>query len=79
MNSTDSVSATARIGISSGTVMRRNFCQPLAPSSSAASYRDGEIVCRPASSVIATNGMPRQMFATISDQRAGQGVPRKLI
>ena len=35
------------------------------------------MVCRPASSEIATKGMPRQMLAAISDQRAGQGVPRK--
>ena len=38
--------------------------------------RDG---LRPASSEIATNGMPRQTFAAISDQRAGQAEPRKSI
>ncbi len=35
------------------------------------------MVCSPASSEIATNGMPRQMLAAISDQRAGQAVLRK--
>ena len=49
----------------------------LAPSSVAASWSEGEIVCSPASSVIVTNGMPRQTFAAITDQRACQGSPRK--
>ena len=35
------------------------------------------MVCSPASSEIATKGMPRQMFAAISDQRAGQAVLMK--
>src|SRR5690606_26001741 len=35
--------------------------------------------CRPASSEIATKGMPRQTLAAITDQRAVQGSPRKLI
>ena len=38
---------------------------------------DGETVCRPASSVMATNGTPRQMLAKIADQRAFQKSPRK--
>ena len=37
------------------------------------------MVCRPASSEIATKGMPRQILAAISEKRAGQGVPRKSI
>ncbi len=35
------------------------------------------MVCSPASSEIATKGMPRQMLAAISDQRAGQAVLMK--
>src|SRR4029078_10978184 len=35
--------------------------------------------CTPASSVIATNGTPRQMLAKITDQRAFHGSPRKSI
>src|SRR6476620_6358278 len=45
----------------------------------AASSSDGDTVCRPASSVIATNGTPRQMLAKITDQRAFQISPRKSI
>src|SRR5258708_39977890 len=35
------------------------------------------MVCRPASSEIATNGTPRQMFAAVTESRASQGSPRK--
>ena len=35
------------------------------------------MVCRPASRQIATNGMPRQMLAAISEARAWLGTPRK--
>src|SRR5262245_25542476 len=45
----------------------------------AASYSDGGTVCKPASSVIATNGTPRQILAKITDQRAFQTSPRKSI
>ncbi len=58
--------------------MRWNFCQALAPSSSAASYSDGEMVCSPASSVMATNGMPRQILATTSEPRAFHGEPEEV-
>src|ERR1044072_9164510 len=57
--------------------MWRKRCQDVAPSMVAASYSDGDTVCRPASSVMATNGTPRQMFAKITDQRAFQTSPRK--
>ena len=40
---------------------------------------DGETVCRPASSVIATNGTPRQMLAKITQIRAQVESPRKLM
>src|ERR1700761_9730882 len=59
--------------------MWRNICQRVAPSSVAASYSDGETVCRPASSVIATNGTPRQMLAKITQIRAQVVSPRKLM
>src|SRR6185437_14013064 len=45
----------------------------------AASYSEGDTVCRPASSVMATNGTPRQILAKITDQRAFQTSPRKSI
>ena len=35
------------------------------------------MVCRPASSEIATNGIPRQTLATMVETRAFQGLPRK--
>src|SRR6185312_17174171 len=45
----------------------------------AASYSEGDTVCRPASNVIATNGTPRQILAKITDHRAFQTSPRKSI
>ena len=45
-----SATATRITGRSSGSVMRLNFCQRVAPSTSAASYRSAEIGCKPASS-----------------------------
>ena len=65
------------IGVSSGNVMNRKRCHPVAPSIAAASYNEGEIVCSPASSEIATNGIPRQTLAAIVDPRAIHGSPRK--
>src|SRR3546814_5284301 len=61
---------TAMIGVSSGNVIWRNFCHGVTPSIAAASYRAGEIVCNPANKVIATKGMPRQMFMAITENRA---------
>src|SRR5215813_8082095 len=52
-------------------------CHGVAPSMVAASYSEGDTVCNPASSVIATNGTPRQTLAKITDQRAFQKSPRK--
>src|ERR1700760_4635255 len=57
--------------------MWRKRCQEVAPSMVAASYSDGDTVCRPASSVIATNGTPRQTLAKITDARAFGTLPRK--
>src|SRR6201987_6522937 len=59
--------------------MWRKRCQLEAPSSVAASYSDGCTVCRPASSVIATNGTPRQILAKITQIRAQVVSPRKLM
>src|SRR5215831_16193318 len=59
--------------------MWRKRCHGVAPSMVAASYSDGDTVCKPASSVIATNGTPRQMLAKMTDQRAFQVSPRKSI
>src|SRR2546430_10535720 len=59
--------------------MNRKRCQLEAPSRVAASYSDGDTVCRPASSVIATKGTPRQMLAKITHIRAQVVSPRKLI
>ena len=74
--STEKVITTAMIGDSSGSVTKRKRCQALAPSSVAASYSEGEIVCNPASRVMVTNGMPRQTFAddhaTSARARAGR-------
>src|SRR3954462_13441123 len=59
--------------------MKRNISHLLAPSRVAASYSDGCTVCRPASSVIATKGTPRQILAKITQIRAQVTSPRKLI
>src|SRR3981189_1256433 len=59
--------------------MKRNISHLLAPSRVAASYSEGCTVCRPASSVIATNGTPRQMLAKITQIPAQVESPRKLI
>src|SRR5471030_1738167 len=59
--------------------MKRNISHLLAPSSVAASYSEGCTVCRPASSVIATNGTPRQILAKITQMRAQVTSPRKLM
>src|SRR5690242_20243426 len=59
--------------------MWRKRCHGVAPSMVAASYSEGDTVCKPASSVMATNGTPRQILAKITDQRAFHGSPRKLM
>src|SRR5919107_4067804 len=79
VNSTEKVITTAMSGESIGRVMKRNRCQDVAPSRVAASWSEGEIVWRPASRVIATNGMPRQTLVKITVARALLGLPRKLI
>jgi hypothetical protein len=44
----------------------------------AASYSEGEIVCRPASSEIATKGMPRQTLAAMSTRSARSTVAEEV-
>ena len=45
------ISASASEGRSSGSVIRRNVCQRLAPSIAAASYTSDGIACRPTSRI----------------------------
>src|SRR5438067_2308384 len=77
VNSTENVITTAMMGVKSGSVTWRKRCHGVAPSSAAASYSEGEIVCSPASRVMATNGTPRQILANMVDSRAFHGLPRK--
>src|SRR5262245_34743893 len=65
---TENTTTTIVTGFSSGQVTCQKRRQPLAPSSDAASWRSGLMVCRPASSVIAKNGIPRHVFTTIAHQ-----------
>ena len=79
VKSTEKVITTAMIGVSSGRVMRRKRCQGWRRRARPPRISDCGMVCRPASSEIATNGTPRQTLAAITDQRAFHGSPRKLI
>src|SRR5438094_8925594 len=62
----ENTTTTSVTGLSSGQVTCQERFQPLAPSSEAASCRSGLIVCNPASSVIAKNGMPRHVLTTMA-------------
>src|SRR3954466_5148351 len=79
VNKTENVITTAIRGESIGRVMFQKRCHEVAPSRVAASCRDGEMVCRPASRVIATKGMPRHTLVKITVARALFMSPRKLI
>ena len=70
---------TTSKGASSGRVIRRNLVQDDAPSRSAASYRSWLMVWSPANRPMVKKGTPRQTLAAMSDQRAFQGSPRKLM
>src|SRR2546422_889975 len=72
----ENTTTTTVTGFSSGHVTCQNRFQPLAPSSEAASCRSVLIVCSPASSVIAKNGMPRQVLTTIAHQSAQSPLDR---
>src|SRR5438105_7564634 len=63
---TEKTTTTIVTGLRSGHVTYQKRRQPLAPSSDAASWRSGLIVCSPASSVIAKNGMPRHVLTAIA-------------
>src|SRR6476620_1297672 len=67
------------MGESKGSVTWRKRCHAVAPSMEQASYSEGEMVCSPASSEMATNGTPRHTLAAMVDSRAFQGSPRKSI
>ena len=56
----------------------RNRCHAPAPSIAAASYISSGMAWRPASSVMAKNGMPHQTLATIGPHMASRGSPRML-
>src|SRR5881409_1142159 len=62
----ENTTTTSVTGLSSGHVTCQKRFQPLAPSSDADSCRSGLIVCSPASSVIAKNGMPRHVFTAMA-------------
>src|SRR5437870_13687388 len=63
---TEKTTTTIVTGLRSGHVTYQKRFQPLAPSSDDASCRSGLIVCSPASSVIAKNGIPRHVLTTIA-------------
>ncbi len=64
-------------GSSSTQVICQKICPALAPSIWAASCSSFGIACSPARYPTVKKGIPRQTFATISEPRASQGVPRK--
>src|SRR5919106_2030759 len=63
-------SATRIAGFINGSVMRKNRCTALAPSTLAASYRPSSIVVRPASSSRAMNGVVFQTSAMMITAKA---------
>src|SRR5205814_2404366 len=56
-----------------GQVMKRNFCQPVAPSTAAASYISPGIASRPATRISVQNGSDFQMCTTIARNSARVG------
>src|SRR3990172_1884237 len=62
------------VGFSRGSVIRRNFCHGVSPSTSAASYSSGEIPWRPPEKIIIMKGKPSQTFVTMTATR-GRGEP----
>src|SRR5215510_3594534 len=63
---TEKTTTTRVTGLSSGHVTCQKRCQPLAPSRDAASCSSELMVCSPASSVMAKNGMPRHVLTTMA-------------
>src|SRR6266446_10704923 len=72
----EKTTTTTVTGFRSGHVTCQNRFQPLAPSSEAASCRSVLIVCSPARSVMAKNGMPRHVLTTIAHQSAQSPLDR---
>src|SRR5258706_2087070 len=58
---------------SAGQVMKRNFCQPEAPSTDAASYCSAGIASRPATRINVQNGNDFQMCTMIASESARIG------
>jgi len=61
------------VGLSRGSVIRRNFCHRVSPSTSAASYRSSGMPWSPPEKTIIMNGIPSHTFAAITATRA-QGI-----
>ena len=74
---TENTTTTMVTGLSRGKVTCQKRRQPLAPSSEAASWRSGLMVCSPARSVMAKNGMPRHVFTTMAHHMAQAPSERK--
>src|SRR5215510_7057153 len=74
---TENTTTTRVTGFSKGQVTCQKRRHPLAPSREAASWRSGEMVCKPASRVMAKNGMPRQVFTTMAHHMAQVPSERK--
>ena len=70
----EKTTTTMVTGLSRGKVTCQKRRQPLAPSSEAASWRSGLMVWSPARSVMAKNGMPRQVFTTMAHHMAQAAV-----
>src|SRR5215213_976954 len=62
-----------------GTVIKRNFCQGDAPSTSAASYSSDGIACSAASSETPKNGKPCQIFVAVTAISAVDALPNHAI
>src|SRR4051812_21490836 len=56
-----------------GQVMKRNFCQRVAPSTDAASYCSAGMAMRPASKINVQKGRDFQMWASMEKDRASVG------
>src|SRR4029450_7574771 len=63
---TENTTTTIVTGFRSARATCQKRCQPLAPPSDPASCRSVLIVCSPARSVMAKNGMPRHVFTTMA-------------
>ena len=69
----DSTSVMIRMGNMSGRVTYQNRASLPAPSIAVASYNSCGIVCKPASSVMAKNGIPRHVLTRMTEKSARFG------